>query len=263
MNEQHPVIIDLKARIQAIQQLMAQEAKHGGSPTTNTEPNPLYENLYNQYVETQIDMKTLQRQQAEVNSQISSVTGQVSVIPSADRQSAEISRDYNILTATYATLKNQLQVATLNEEINLRNETDLYQTMLTMPPASSASTKKLAAVYIGGFILAFFLGAALVMFVEWTDRSFRDPSEAEKVLNIPILAVLPEIEAPKNAADIARRLLPTPDTGPGSGRPQKLLQNPTPAAASAQARRQFNPTQAGSVRVGLLAGASVTTTPRI
>jgi len=229
--------------------MLAQEKKQTGTPTTNTEPNPLYENLYNQYVETQIDLKTLERQQSEVVSQANTAATAVNTIPAKDREKAEITRDYSILTDTYATLKHQLQVATLNEEINLRNETDLYQTLLTQPPASSASTKKLAAVYIGGFILAFFLGSALVMLVEWSDRSFRDPSEAEKFLNIPILAVLPEIEAPKSAADVARRLLPTPDTGPGSGRPQKLLQNPAAVASSAQ-NASGAPPPAGGKRAG-------------
>jgi hypothetical protein len=113
-------------------------------------------------------------------------------IPFAEREAANLQRDYEGNREIYGTLSNKLQEATLSEQLNLKQQRDAFTVLLTSPPQSLQSTKKTAILLIAGLFGALIIGASLVVGSEWLDQSLRDPVDAARALGLPVLAVLPE-----------------------------------------------------------------------
>lgn len=220
MTQDHPVVIALKTQIGRLQQAIAAQ-KHATSSidTRDLQPNPVYEGLQNQLLQTQIDLKSLNTQLADADNRANAASAVVANDPDYERQLANLTRNYRIYDQEYDTLLDRLQQARINEQINRRQVSDQYTVLLTEEPTSVTKGKSAVMLFGGGFILAILVGVSLVFASEWLDRSLRDPIDAQAALGVPVLALLPEMGGPT----ASMRLLNASDGSKNSARRKALM----------------------------------------
>ncbi len=195
MKPTHPEVLALNQQIGRLQALIAAKVKNGdaqGQALTDTEPNPLYQSLQGQLVQVEIDQRANQAKEASTMQLLNQATKGVSLIPGAERTLTNLERDYTTNSAAYDNLMQRLQEAQINEQLNLRQAQNAYTVLLTSPPVSSQGPSKILALFVGGVLLALLIGSSLVLLCEYLDRSLRDPLDAQRILDLPVLAVLPD-----------------------------------------------------------------------
>jgi len=197
MKPNHPEVIALQQQIDRLKLVIDSKAKSGdadyqGAMSTDTEPNPLYQSLQGQLVQVQIDQKALQAKQAITAQLLAKATTGAALVPGAERTMSNLQRDYASYSNSYDSLMGRLQEAQINEQLNLRQAQSAYTVMLTSPFLPSTGLGKECDMLAGGVVLAILIGCSLVLICEFLDRSLRDPLDAQRLLNLPVLAVLPE-----------------------------------------------------------------------
>ena len=63
-----------------------------------------------------------------------------------------------------------------------------------MPPSGLPVWPSRVLIVAFGLVTGLFLGAGAVALVEYSDRSLRDVSEVEALLEVPVLGVMPKVE---------------------------------------------------------------------
>jgi succinoglycan biosynthesis transport protein ExoP len=212
MKPTHPEVIALQQQIIRLKQVILAKSKSGdaeykGLTSTNTEPNPLYQSLQGELVQVQIDQRATQAKQSATQQLLTKATSGAALVPTAERTLTNLERDYSTYNNSYNNLMTRLQEAQINEELNLRQAQSAYTVLLTSPPVSSQSKSKIMMMFVGGLILALLIGCSLVLLSEWLDRSLRDPLDTQRVLSLPVLAVLPEVKALNSNENKDRPLL--------------------------------------------------------
>ena len=236
----HPEVIGLTSAIKRLEKLETQKQKSGapeasGILTRDVQPNPSYIALQTQLFEDQLDVKALQAKASELNAAIQKSEVGVAAVPAEERQLADLTRNYDIYRANYDTLEQRLTSARIDEELHLRQQRDAYEALLTAPPQSSTSLKKVIMLYVGGIFLALLVGIGLVVLSEWLDRSLRDPLDTQRALGVAVLAVLPETPALRFGDPRYTSLGGPPNKRLGRGKSMRALPGPAGSAPAATA----------------------------
>lgn len=236
----HPEVIGLTNAIKRLERLEAQKQKSGapeasGVLTRDVQPNPSYLALQTQLFEDQLDVKALQAKASQLTTAIQKAEVGVEAVPAEERALADLTRNYDIYRTNYDTLEQRLTSARIDEELHLREQRDAYQALLTSPPQSSTTLKKIVMLYVGGVFLALVVGIGLVVLSEWLDRSLRDPLDTQRALGVAVLAVLPETPALRFGDPRYRGLGGPPNRRLGRGKPVRALPGPAGSAPAASA----------------------------
>ena len=215
MKPTHPEVIALQQQIDRLKNVISAKQKTGddtekGLISTDTEPNPLYQSLQSQLDQVQIDQKTSKAKLDATMQLLGKATTGAALVPGAERTLANLERDYSTYSTAYTNLMARLQEAQMNEQLNLRQAQNAYTVLLTQPPVSSQGLSKSPVMLFGGIILALLIGATLVLLAELMDQSLRDPVDAQRVLDLPVLAVLPDSPVLNTTDRAGQHLLNSP-----------------------------------------------------
>jgi polysaccharide chain length determinant protein (PEP-CTERM system associated) len=212
MKQTHPEVVALQQQIDRLKSVIEAKKRSGdpdykGMTSTDTEPNPLYQSLQSQVVQVEIDLRASQAKLSATMQLLAKATTGAALVPGAERTLTNLERDYATYSTSYDNLMNKLQEAQINEQLNLRQAQNAYTVLLTSPPVSSQGMSKVAAMFAGGVILAILIGFALVLVAELLDQSLRDPLETQRLLDLPVLAVLPDASVLNSSDKAGTRLL--------------------------------------------------------
>jgi|GEM_PF-6662586 polysaccharide chain length determinant protein (PEP-CTERM system associated) len=227
MKPTHPEVIALQQQIDRLKQDIEIKRKTGdaeykGPMSTDTEPNPLYQSLQSQVVQTEIDERASQAKLTATMQLLAKATAGAALVPGAERTLTNLERDYSTYSTNYDNLMNRLQEAQINEQLNLRQAQNAYDVLLTAPPTSSQSRSKIAELLLGGVVLALLIAFTLVLLAELLDQSLRDPLETQRLLDLPVLAILPDAPV-LNSFDAAGARLLTNYQDDQDGPPKALV----------------------------------------
>ncbi len=110
-----------------------------------------------------------------------------------DKLDSAVARDANVNTKIYNMLLERLETAKITQRLQMSNEGTRY-TILDPPrvPLSPSKPNKILTTFIG-LILGIGVGAGLVFFMEFFDRSFIDVEEAAKFFGVPLIGAISKI----------------------------------------------------------------------
>lgn len=181
----------------------------GRSPT-----HPEVEQLSGLITATRTDIATQARTQlASLDLQISSVdqqrsqsTATLRAMPTTATEEQRLTTEVTTAQGTLAGLRNEYQRARLDASLEVGQAEVLDYAAYTVPVAAGRRIQILAIAFVLGLIL----GSGGALLVEITDTSVRGRAEAEEMLAVPSLGLIPRIE-PVTASRKGRLL------GRGSG----------------------------------------------
>jgi uncharacterized protein involved in exopolysaccharide biosynthesis len=190
----YPPLVELDREIAS-----TKAAINGEKPLNDvtTDQNPAYGWINSELVKDKADLRGLQAKASETEAQARNT------MASARNLEVEGIEQQDLIRTAKAAEENYLLYLHKREEARISDAFD-QQSILNVAIAEKATVPSLPAesplMYgLIGTFLALTVSAGVVFAVEYFDPSFRSPSEVEAVLNLPVLAAVPDKDwAPGN-----------------------------------------------------------------
>ncbi|MGZ6230066.1 MAG: XrtA system polysaccharide chain length determinant, partial [Syntrophales bacterium] len=183
--ESHPDVIMVKKKLADL------EAK---KDVNDIKKDPRYRALANQLSLTDMEIKRLQHEEAQISSQINRYRGRVENLPSREQEMASEFREYNNTKASYEILLKKSQDAQQAENLERRQKGEQFRVIDPARTPEKPFWPNIPKVFLIGFVLSigFSFGCAIIR--EQLDRSFHDAGDVEVTLGLRVLATIPTIE---------------------------------------------------------------------
>ncbi|MGZ6191970.1 MAG: GumC family protein, partial [Syntrophales bacterium] len=183
--ESHPDVIMVKKKLADL------EAK---KDVNDIKKDPRYRALANQLSLTDMEIKRLQHEEAQISSQINRYRGRVENLPSREQEMASEFREYNNTKASYELLLKKSQDAQQAENLERRQKGEQFRVIDPARTPEKPFWPNIPKVFLIGFVLSigFSFGCAIIR--EQLDRSFHDAGDVEVTLGLRVLATIPTIE---------------------------------------------------------------------
>lgn len=223
--ENHPDVISLKRRIANIEpkakeiikkqeeMLAAQEQESLARAQTPTAPrqtvrtpvrqvDPMVERLVLQYTEQYnaalLEAKRLREEEKKVKEQIHLYQTRIEETPKREQELLLLTRDYDLLKANYQSLLDKKIQAQMAESLERKQQGEQFKVLdPARLPEKPIKPDRNRILLIGAFI-GLVAGLGLAWFRETMDQSFHTEADVEGYLNLPVLAVIPNLKEGEN-----------------------------------------------------------------
>lgn len=158
--------------------------------------------LQNRILETETELTKLRPKLTEVHpdivrlkEQLVEFQQQLRGLPAAELEYARMAREIEVNEKTYRALRERLEEARLAEAEKIPDATVIERALV---PTAPVTPPKWFGLTIGG-VLGLLLGCVLAFVFETMDTSIGTIEDVEKLLQVPVLAVIPHISALEGA----------------------------------------------------------------
>ena len=209
--ETHPDIIDLKKKIAdlepKIKELMRKTQEGGTSeqtlppPTLDPETQRQLAQYNEQYHAAVLEAKRLREEEKELKQQVAYYQRRIEETPRREQELILLTRDYDLLKTNYQSLMDKKIQAQMAENLERKQQGEQFKILdPARLPEKPIKPDRDKILLIGAFI-GLAMGLGLAWFRESVDQSFHTVSEVEDYLEIPVLAMIPNLrEEEKKAA---------------------------------------------------------------
>jgi capsular exopolysaccharide synthesis family protein len=184
--DQHPQVIALKQQEAQLQNEIARQ-KTTVTASTNTVPNPLYEQLQQQQAQYQAQVAADQAQLGVLTRQREAMNPRLARLPGEAAILADLQRNAQSAQDVYTALQQKFNNA------NIARDTALSDVTVTQP--ATANSAKVSPDLILNLLLGILLGLTLAIVgafvIDYLDGSVKDEREVEEELALPALAQIP------------------------------------------------------------------------
>ena len=198
--EDHPDVMKAKSSIEVLKKRIADaevvdETHERDKPANATAEPPQLQNLRAQIFQFDQVIKEKTRQQEEFQRQIKLYQGRVEASPTIEQEYKELTRDYQTALAFYNDLLSKRDQSAMANDLERRQQGEQFQVLdpANLPDKPSFPNKQLFA--FGGLAGGLGLGVGLVLLVDLLDTSLRSTQNVESALQLPVLAMIPNIGA--------------------------------------------------------------------
>ncbi len=204
LTDKNPRVVAKKATIKTLEQELERIKKETVTSEIR-ETNPVYQSLLQRKIELEPQIEAQNARIAAVQQRVDAAQRRISDIPAEDEERRKLERDYQLNLSLYNQLSRQLASADIS--VGLTEEQQHTETFKILQPARESTIPigpdrlRLTAI---GVVLSLALGIAATAAIEFIDQSFRDASEAQDYLSLPLLATVPPI---MTAAELRYRRL--------------------------------------------------------
>jgi len=153
--------------------------------------NPIRQALLQDLINLTIEKAALEAKRIAQEQIIEKLSKDLLQLPSLEQKYANLQRETESLIQTLRLLKGKYEEAKIKRD---SQESDLKLLELARTPETAISNVKFSNIIVG-ILIGLILGIALVFLIEYLDQSLKDPSDVEKELELPLLGVVPLIEA--------------------------------------------------------------------
>jgi polysaccharide chain length determinant protein (PEP-CTERM system associated) len=215
---EHPDVISTKRLIRSLEETLAAESAQppdgSGTPLRLTLPEDRLRE--NKLAELQAEIRNLdseiERKQGEERDQrqaIASYQSKVDALPTRESELTELMRDYTTFQNTYATLLSKREDAKLAENLE-RNQIGEQFKMLDparLPERPYSPDTRM--MYMMGALGGLIVGLGLAALLEYRDSTFSTEDDVIRVLQLPVLTLVPMMASERERRAGRRRQLLT------------------------------------------------------
>jgi polysaccharide chain length determinant protein (PEP-CTERM system associated) len=209
--ETHPDVIDLKKKIAdlepKIKELMRKTQEGGASeqtfppPTLDPETQRQLAQYNEQYHAAVLEAKRLREEEKELKQQVAYYQRRIEETPRREQELILLTRDYDLLKNSYQSLMDKKMQAQMSENLERKQQGEQFKILdLARLPEKPIKPDRNKILLMGAFI-GLAMGLGLAWFRESVDQSFHTVSDVEDILEIPVIATIPNLrEEEKKAA---------------------------------------------------------------
>jgi polysaccharide chain length determinant protein (PEP-CTERM system associated) len=209
--ENHPDIIKLKKMIERIEREQEQMAASDNEEMVEEATLPDAGNnmlsVQKESLEFQIDsidqtIKDLQSEKRKVQREIDRLTKLVDDTPKRQLELLELQRDYTMIQGQYNSLLSKKLESQLAENLERRQKGEQFRVIDSAKRPEKPFKPDVTRIMLLATLIGLAAGFGLALGTEHLDQSFRDYDNLSEFLQLPVLAVIPQIET---AADAKRK----------------------------------------------------------
>ncbi|PSB15600.1 chain-length determining protein [Phormidesmis priestleyi ULC007] len=208
LGDQHPDLLALLQKRDELRALYGQQisqATPGGTAASygNAASNPLSQDLMSRYIASEVDRAALVNRLRVVQSELNPLRSRINQLPGYQRPLIELARQQQNAQDALKLMSGKLEEARIAEGQLLSNVRVVEQASVPVDPSSPKTLPILAISIVSGLIMA----GGVVLLLELMVSTIRNPAEAEAVLGLAVLGVLPKLTPPtNNLVDLERFL---------------------------------------------------------
>lgn len=133
-----------------------------------------------------------QLEESNLKKRISEYQAKVDAVPTRQAELVELTRDYETLRASYNNLLAKQEESKLASNLERREGGEQFRPLdpASLPEKPYNHLLRMG-VAVGGALLGLIAGLALVGLLEYGDSSFKSEEEIVRILNLPVLALVP------------------------------------------------------------------------
>ena len=204
--EQHPDIIQIDRQIAQLEERLAElppaiDPSAAGALVASTASRAEVERI----------LTELEREFGAAERSRTAIQADIDAVEASLDQTALISEDYQALVREYRnavqdfnTLRRKVLEAEMGASLELNQKAERF-TLIDAPQAPSApESPNRPMIALGGIVVAFGLGVASMLAVEFVDSRIRSARKLEQLTGVPPLVLIPEITTRR---DVLRRWL--------------------------------------------------------
>ena len=181
-----PQVTHIKAQIEETRKELERKVETVVAGKTES-INPIYTGLYTRLVNYETEVNALQAKEDALASLVAEYGREVNRLPQQELTLARLQRSEQVNADLYAILvkaKNKAEIESASE-IGSIGVVDP-----ALKPSSPVKPKKKLNTLLG-LLSGLILGAGLAFLLEYSDKTIKTEDEAKKLLNLPILGVIP------------------------------------------------------------------------
>lgn len=200
-SDDHPDVVQLKRAFAALDKAVrtgadapegrASEIRHARKPD-----NPVYLNLKSQIETTSAQIQSLRSERQDMRAKLELLDLRVSQSPEVEREYLELARDLDGSRARFRELRDKQMQAQVAEQLERGRKAERFT--LIEPPIFPEKPYRpnRAVIVMMGALLALAGGIAAAALREAIDQTVHSARDVVRVLQVPMLAVLPALPSP-------------------------------------------------------------------
>jgi polysaccharide chain length determinant protein (PEP-CTERM system associated) len=218
LKPEHPEVRTLKRTIQDLEaQKAAQPATTAAADPAKADPKPetpqqILKERRARDLRVQIEgyereLQDRLAQEKQLRATINDYQARLEAVPSRESDLVELTRDYDTLNLQYQNLLVKRGESKLAANLERRNIGEQFKVIdpASLPERPFSPNRRM--IYLGGIGGGLALALLLTAFVEITDSSFKNESEVARLLELPVLALVPVIQSPGEKRSQRRRVI--------------------------------------------------------
>ena len=208
----HPDVKALERTVRELQARLQEEAKNPAAPrplVVSPEEVARRKRISDLQAEiTVIDHQIAANgeEAANLKGTIAGYQAKVDALPARESELVELTRDYTTLQQTYASLLQKQEDSKLAANLERRQIGEQFKVLdpASLPQKPYNQKVRLGAI-AGGAAAGLVVGLAIVAFLEYRDTSLKVEEHVTRLLSLPVLALIPQLEADGDRARRQRR----------------------------------------------------------
>ncbi len=193
--DKYPDVIQLKKEIAELEESITGGGTGAAAYHEEDSDNPRYKNLVRQLQDLDFRIKTFEGENWRISRQATVYQKRLDSMPQREEELATLTRDYQNTKENYERLLNKKIEATLSENMEQRQQEAKFKVLeAAIMPDAPISPKRPQVILIG-LLLGLSCGLGMAFLREYSDPTFKDVEELQKIIDVPILASIPRIES--------------------------------------------------------------------
>ncbi|MDY6901224.1 MAG: polysaccharide biosynthesis tyrosine autokinase [Cyanobacteriota bacterium] len=190
----HPQVMELAEKRDAFRQMYEQQLanispSNQAAPPNRIASDEISQELTSKLITNEIEGLAIEKKLTTVRSQIADLKTRVAQLPIKQQPLTALIRQREEAASTLKFLQSKLEEARLAQAQKVSNIRIIESAKVPESPSSPKKTVVLAVATVFGGILA----TGVILLLELMDNTLRDAGEAEELLNLPLLGVLPRL----------------------------------------------------------------------
>lgn len=192
----NPSVKAAQAQITTLRKALSEAAKavagrNYGSGEDISNFDPVRQTLTRSLIESEVNALAYDTRVASLRSRVGSYAGRLDSLPDKELALTRLVRNASVTAELYKMLLQKHEEVRIQEAMNIGNVRVVEE---AMTPKSPIRPKRSQNMFIGLLVgLMAAVGAAL--FLEYLDDTLQTADDAEKVLNLPVLGIIPWLKA--------------------------------------------------------------------
>ena len=196
---EHPDVIKLKNQIEELKKRMAGAAKNNASASGSTQASaaepPQIQQLRAKLRQDDMNIADLTKRQSQIQDEIRQLQSRVQASPMVEQQLKELTRNYQTAQDFYNDLLKKRQNAGVAGDLESQQESEQFRVLDPPSLPDRPSFPKRAYFAGGGLGGGLAVGVAMLCLIAMGDKSMHTERDVELALKLPVLALVPVLEA--------------------------------------------------------------------
>ncbi len=189
--ERSRLIQNVREEIQMVQaKLGEQEAKRYGTSRSGINVN--YQRLQEELFRNQAELEALIAKKQTQGPQLADYNGNLEKLNRIEVELNQLKQQVDVDRQSFRLYLTKFEESRISDAMDTEKISNVTQIQAARPPFKPVSPKVLLNIVLGIFLGAFG-GLGLAFFMEYLDDSLEKPEDAEKALELPVLASIPEL----------------------------------------------------------------------